>query len=108
MYRLISPLDGSEASVTESVAQSRAQAVVFAFLHSSQEGNPFPKIYLRGLDAAATYKLRMIEGKAAPGTPATATGAYWEQAGVQLLLRGDFQAAGLALDRVTAAEDGSR
>ena len=104
LYRLISPLHGSEASVTESVAEGGAQAVVFAFLHSSQERNPFPRIYLRGLDSGATYKLHMMDGTAEPGTPATATGVYWEGAGVQLLLRGDFQAAGIALDRVTPGD----
>ena len=40
LYRLISPLGGSEYSVTESVARDGHEAVVFAFLHSSQQGKP--------------------------------------------------------------------
>jgi len=38
LYRLISPLGGSESSVTESVSTDRRQAIVFAFLHSSHMG----------------------------------------------------------------------
>ena len=33
LYRLVSPLDGSEQSVTESVAIDGHEAVVFTFLH---------------------------------------------------------------------------
>jgi len=35
LYRLISPLGGSEFSVTEFVSTDRREAIVFAFLHSS-------------------------------------------------------------------------
>jgi alpha-galactosidase len=44
LYRLISPLEGSEYSVTESVARDGHEAVVFAFLHSSQQGRHYPKL----------------------------------------------------------------
>ena len=53
LYRLISPLGGSEYSATESVARDGHEAVVFAFLHSSQQGKPYPPLYLRGLDPDA-------------------------------------------------------
>ena len=99
LYRLISPFHGSEYAVNEYVNQNGKQTVAFAYLHSSQKGWPFPRIYLRGLDPSATYSFRMLDGKAAPGTPATASGAYWMHAGVQLMLRGDFKAALLELDR---------
>src|SRR5271163_3042187 len=49
LYRLISPQQESEQSVTESVSQDQQKAVVFAFLHSSQELYPFPRVLLRGL-----------------------------------------------------------
>jgi alpha-galactosidase len=99
LYRLISPLHGSNYSVTESVATSRNEAVVFAFLQSSRMGNPYPRIYLRGLDPAAEYSFGMMDGHAAPGTPAVASGRWWMSEGVQLALRGDFQAAAFKLER---------
>ena len=99
LFRLISPEHGSEQSVTESVSRDRAQAVVFAFLHSSRENYPFPRVYLKGLDAEASYQLSAIDGKVAADTPSVASGAYWMSHGVDVLLRGDFQAAALTLER---------
>jgi alpha-galactosidase len=99
LYRLVSPLNGSEVSVTETVSPDRSQAVTFAFLHSSQMIDPFPRIYLRGLDEHATYRLKALDGQTAPGTPITASGAYWTEHGVDLSLRGDFQAAAFLLDK---------
>ncbi len=99
LYRLIAPRGGSEASATESVGGDRRQAVVFAYLHSSQMGYPYPRLLLRGLDPEATYHLHMMDGTAAKGTPEAASGAYWMHAGVQLDLVGDFQAAMLTLER---------
>ncbi len=98
LYRLISP-EGSEQSVTETVARDGKQAVVFAFLHSSTQNYPFPRVQLRGLDENAVYALKPIEGKAIDGTPASATGAYWMHRGMDIALRGDFQAAAFVLER---------
>jgi alpha-galactosidase len=98
LYRLISPEHNSEQSVTESVSQDRKQAVVFAFLHSSRELYPYPRIYLRGLDTQAQYSIVALDGKVAEDTPQTASGAYWINHGVDVLLRGDFQAAALKLE----------
>jgi alpha-galactosidase len=99
LYRLISPRDGSEMSATESVARDKNQAVVFAFTHSTQEGRGFPLLHLQGLNPDAEYQLIFIEGKSQPGTPASASGAWWMHHGVWLDLRGDFQAAAFRLDR---------
>jgi alpha-galactosidase len=99
LYRLITPEHNSEQSVTESVSRDRAQAVVFAFLHSSRELYPFPRLYLRGLDAQATYRITAVDGKLAPDTPMSASGAYWMEHGVDVMLRGDFQAAEVKLER---------
>jgi alpha-galactosidase len=107
LYRLISPLHGSESSSTESVGGDGAQAVVFAFLHSSQMRYPYPRLRMRGLDPGATYRLRMLDGTADPATPASASGAYWMNAGFQLDLRGDFQAALLTLERVSTPAGGA-
>ncbi len=98
-YRLISPLNGSEYSASESVGAGAQQATVFAYLHSSQMGFPYPRLYLRGLDPNATYHLHIMDGKAAENTPDTASGDYWMHAGVQLEMKGDFQAAMFTLDR---------
>ena len=100
LYRLMSPENGSEHSVTESVSRDGRQAVAFAFLHSSNEFYPFPQILLRGLDEGATYRMNVFAGKASEGTPETASGAYWMHQGVGLDLRGDFQAAAFTLERV--------
>ncbi len=99
LYRLLTPEHGSEQSVTESVSRDRSQAVLFAFLHSSRENYPFPRVHLEGLDADATYQLSAIDGKVAPDTPQSASGAYWMSRGVDVVLRGDFQAAALTLER---------
>jgi alpha-galactosidase len=98
LYRLLSPQTG-EASVTESVSRDGKQTVTFAFLHSSMQNYPFPRIYLRGLDENASYKLQSLAGKFLPGTPQSASGAYWMHRGVDVELRGDFQAMAFTLDR---------
>lgn len=99
LYRLISPQQDSQATVNEYVARDGKQTAVFAFLHSSREGYPFPTIQAKGLDPDATYRLTMLEGQAERGTPAHASGAYWMGRGIDLELRGDFQAAAFTLER---------
>jgi alpha-galactosidase len=99
LYRLILPTEGSEHSATEYVGRDGKQAVVFAFLHSSTEYFPYPTLKLRGLDPAAMYKVNAVNGKIAKETPAQASGAYWMNHGVDVLLQGDFQAAELELNR---------
>jgi alpha-galactosidase len=99
LYRLISPRNGSQMSATETISGDKSQAVVFAFANATHEGRGFPLLQLQGLDPSATYKLGWIEGKAAPETPATASGAWWMRHGLQLDLRGDYQAAAFRLDR---------
>ena len=101
LYRLISPRNGSEFSATETVRPDKSQAVVFAFIHSTQEGRGFPTLKLKGLDPAAEYALSAIEGKAREGSPAVASGAWWMNHGLEMEegFRGDFQAAAFRLDR---------
>jgi alpha-galactosidase len=99
LYRLISPRNGSEFSSTETVSDDKKQAVVFGFSHSTQKGRGFPLLQLKGLDPAAEYKLSWIEGKAPPETLQSASGAWWMNHGIQLDLKGDFQAAAFQLDR---------
>ncbi len=101
LYRLISPLNGSEFSATETVRPDKTQAVVFAFIHSTQEQRGFPLLKLQGLDPATEYTLTSIEGKAGKGTPEVATGAWWMNHGLEMdeNFRGDFQAAAFRLDQ---------
>jgi alpha-galactosidase len=101
LYRLISPLNGGEFSATETVRPDKTQAVVFAFIHSTQEQRGFPLLKLQGLDPAAEYTLTSIEGKAGKGTPDAATGAWWMNHGLEMDedFRGDFQAAAFRLDK---------
>jgi alpha-galactosidase len=101
LYRLISPRNGSEFSATETVRADKGQAVVFAFIHSTQEGRGFPTLKLQGLDPAAEYALSAIEGKAGAETPEVASGAWWMNHGLEMDagFRGDFQAAAFRLDR---------
>jgi alpha-galactosidase len=98
LYRLIQP-ESNEQSVTESVARDGKQAVLFTFLHSSRENYPFPTVRLRGLDENAVYAIKPIAGKAVEGTPTTATGGYWMHHGMDVVLKGDFQAAAFVFTR---------
>jgi alpha-galactosidase len=101
LYRLISPRDGSEFSATQTVNHEKSQSVVFAFIHSTQEGRLFPRLKLRGLEPNAQYALTPIEGKARVDTPTVASGAWWMNHGLDMDVdfRGDFQAAAFRLDR---------
>ena len=99
LYRLVSPTNGSEFSVTETVSPDKSQAVFFAFTHSTQEGRGFPGLQLLGLDSSANYALTSIAGKTLSGTPTQASGAWWMNHGIDLDLRGDFQAAAFRLDK---------
>jgi alpha-galactosidase len=94
----MSPREGEQAA-TESVSRDGKQAAVFAYLHSSTQTYPYPRLYLRGLDENAIYDLHPVAGKVNEGTPVKATGAYWMHHGVDLALRGDFQAAMFTLER---------
>jgi alpha-galactosidase len=101
LYRLISPRNGSEFSATQTVNRDKSQSVVFALIHSTQEGRSFPLLKLQGLDPAAQYTLAPIEGNAAKATPTTASGSWWMNHGLDLGedFRGDFQAAAFRLDK---------
>jgi Alpha-galactosidase len=99
LYRLISPQGRAPWSATNSVSVDRKQAVLFAFQRQGEEGRAFPTVRLQGLDPAARYRVRFIHGSAAPGTPASASGAYWMEHGIDLLIKGDLDAAGVVFDK---------
>ena len=99
LYHLVSSLNNSPYSAEETVSIDRRQAVLFAYLHSSQEGYPYPQLFLQGLDPKATYKVRSIYGRLAADTPDTASGDFWMHHGVDVIMRGDFQAAGFVFEQ---------
>ena len=102
LYRLISPRNGSEFSATQTVNKDKSQSVVFAFIHSTQEGRGFPQPQAEGTRLRGRlYTLTSIEGKARPGSPQSASGAWWMNHGLDMdeNFRGDFQAAAFRLDR---------
>jgi alpha-galactosidase len=92
LYRLISPQHDSEDSATESVSLDKKQAVLFTFLHSSQETLPYPTVRLRGLEPDTQYRLQPLHGAQADA-PQAASGRYWMQHGITPSLSGDFKAA---------------
>jgi alpha-galactosidase len=99
LYRLISPENGSERSATFYVSPDKHQAVLFAFLHSSTKLDVLPRIQMLGLNSAARYRMRPIDGAPAASDPVQG-GAYWMSVGVDLPLNGDFQAEGRILEAV--------
>jgi len=102
LYRLLGDENAPGTIVNEFSARDGSQTVVFAFLHSSQEQYPYPRIHLQALDPAAIYDVEVIDGALTSGTPTQASGSYWMQRGLDLQLQGDFQAAGILLRRVPA------
>jgi alpha-galactosidase len=100
LYRLLSPRDNSPHAATESVSRDGKQAVLFAFLHAGQMKYPYPRVRLQGLDPDARYRWRSLHGAPVAGTLAEASGAYWMNHGIDLALRGDYQAAAIVFDRV--------
>ncbi|MBB5330435.1 alpha-galactosidase [Tunturiibacter gelidoferens] len=98
LYRLISPQHDSQYSVTESVSLDKKQAILFTFLHSSQKNYPFPRVFFRGLDPDKQYHLRPIGNATKEDAPEVASGRYWMNRGIDVTLRGDFQAAAFLLE----------
>jgi alpha-galactosidase len=99
LYRLISPRNNSGMQATETVAKDKSQVVVFAFANATIKGRGFPSLQLLGLDPQAKYRVAWIEGKGAPNTPESASGAWWMHHGIQVELLGDYQSAAFRLDR---------
>ena len=99
LFRLIEPNADSPYAVTESVARDKQQAVVFAFLHSSQQGLAYPPVYLRGLDPEASYRIKVLDGSLNGAVPTSASGSFWMHYGLHFNLRGDYQAAALLLEK---------
>ncbi|HEY0786297.1 MAG TPA: alpha-galactosidase, partial [Acidobacteriaceae bacterium] len=98
LYRLMSDPSGHWAN--EYVSRDGAQAVVFAFLHSQQFGEPFPIVHPQGLDPAATYRVKPMEPGRARGLPQEMSGSAIMGEGLRMWLRGDYDATAIVLERV--------
>jgi alpha-galactosidase len=99
LYRLISPENGSEYSVTESLSKDGREAAIFAFLHSSQLGESYPQLFPRGLEEAGEYSIHALDGKLDSRIPQHASGDYWMHHGIEVSLRGDYQATLFTLEK---------
>jgi alpha-galactosidase len=100
-YRLIAPsrpAAPSERAATEYVSADGGQAVVFAYLHSQNFGDPYPLTRLEGLDPKAIYRLRPLDPKQLR-SPQEASGSYWMHHGLQFDLRGDYDSTAVVLER---------
>jgi alpha-galactosidase len=97
LYRLASPRT-NDATVNQYVAADGRQAVVFALRHSQQYNTAVPTIHLRGLDERGIYKVESVNNKLVERQPQF-SGAYLMNVGVNVNLRGDFDATAIILDR---------
>jgi len=98
LYRLLSPRT-EDVTATEYVAADGRQAVLFAFRHSQQLREDAPAIRLRGLDPRAVYKVESINNKLADRQQQY-SGAYLMSSGLNLNLRGDYDATAAILERL--------
>lgn len=98
LYRLLAPGEGS-LSANQYVSHDGKQAVLFAFLHAQQYGRQAPAIHLQGLDEQALYRVQVAEGRIAE-TPETLSGAYLMNHGLTPVLKGEFDAAAVVLERL--------
>jgi alpha-galactosidase len=96
LYRLLSPVE-SNFSAVEYVSQDGRQVALFAFLHSQQFGRMVPAVRLEGLAADATYRVHATDE--ALKNVGTITAADLMHRGVQLNLRGDYDATLVIFDR---------
>ncbi len=97
LYRIASPRS-SDVTVNEYVGADGRQAVVFAMRHSQEYNTAAPTIRLRGLDERAIYKLESVNNKLVE-RQAQFSGAYLMNAGMNVNLRGDFDATAIILER---------
>lgn len=98
LYRLGSPME-SDFSAMQYVSQGIQQVVVFAYLRSQQFGRSMPLLHLQGLAENAMYSVSTIDDKL-QGKSERLSGAYLMHHGIQIRLRGDYDATAIKLDRV--------
>lgn len=97
LYRLNSPVDARLSAVQYNSPDGR-QTVLFAFLHSQQFGRGMPLVRLQGLVEDATYSVKSIDDKLEERSEKIGA-AYLMHHGIQLRLRGDYDATIVVFDR---------
>jgi alpha-galactosidase len=98
LYRLLSPRT-EDVTANQYVAADGKQSVLFAFRHSQQYNTAPPAILLRGLDERAIYKIEVVNGSLAD-SQTQLSGAYLMRGGLNLILRADYDAAAVILERM--------
>jgi alpha-galactosidase len=98
LYRLLSPRT-NDTTANEYLARNGAEAVLFAFRHSQEYNTLPPVIRLSGLDERSVYRVESIDGKLIGGN-AEYSGAYLNNNGLQLMLKGDFDSTAVLMHRV--------
>jgi len=98
LYRLGAPME-SNLSAMEYISEDSQQIVVLAFLHSQQFGQSTPVLHLQGLAENAMYAVSTNDNKLEDQAEKL-SGAYLMHHGIQLRLRGDYDASAIKFDRV--------
>ena len=98
LYRLGAPME-SNLSAMEYISEDSQQIVVLAFLHSQQFGQSMPPLHLQGLAEDAMYAVSTTDNKLEDQAEKL-SGAYLMHQGIQLRLRGDYDASAIKFDRV--------
>jgi len=98
LYRLGAPME-SNLSAMEYISEDNQQIVVLAFLHSQQFGQSMPLLHLQGLAEDAMYAVSITDNKLEDQAEKL-SGAYLMHHGIQLRLRGDYDASAIKFDRV--------
>ena len=98
LYRLGAPME-SNLSAMEYISEDSQQIVVLAFLHSQQFGQSMPLLHLQGLAEDAMYAVSTTNNKLEDQAEKL-SGAYLMHHGIQLQLRGDYDASAIKFDRV--------
>jgi len=98
LYRLGAPME-SNLSAMEYISEDSQQIVVLAFLHSQQFGQSMPLLHLQGLAEDAMYAVSTTDNKLEDQAEKL-SGAYLMHHGIQLRLRGDYDASAIKFDRV--------
>ena len=98
LYRLGAPME-SNLSAMEYISEDSQQIAVLAFLHSQQFGQSMPLLHLQGLAEDAMYAVSTTDNKLEDQAEKL-SGAYLMHHGIQLRLRGDYDASAIKFDRV--------
>jgi alpha-galactosidase len=98
LYRLGAPME-SNLSAMEYISEDSQQIVVLAFLHSQQFGQSMPLLHLQGLAEDSMYAVSTTDNKLEDQAEKL-SGAYLMHHGIQLRLRGDYDASAIKFDRV--------